>query len=434
MIQGGDFVKGNGTGMYSIYGGGFADENFTMKHSIPGLLSMANSGPGTNGCQFFITTAVTDFLDGKHVCFGRVVGGMDVVRAIEATPTGANDRPVEAVRIVSCGVNNTGTHGAGTAAGAGTGVAGPQDELATGQGGAAGRDPATSATGTSATPAVHNFEGTGAPVDMSGKPLEPEPDHHVGNQAAAGAGIGLGAAGAGLAAHHHSHAHGQPNQAGAGEETFHDALDTTQPSTEIHTQTQPQAQTATRSAAVGAGGGFTDGAILDSIRSRHDPLDPRSGMGTSHTGYGGGDELSTPLSSTSTSKGYVGGGGVSPTVSKGRGSAFASAAVDFASPNLRDNVQGDVMARSPENTVHIGSANEGGRRASHGEGGGGGGGGGWKGIYRRFSRDDKVPEGASTGREPALASAGVDYAGTHPVDHRREVGGQLATSPPGTRL
>lgn len=104
MIQGGDFLKGDGTGALSIYGSRFADETFEGKHTGPGLLSMANSGPNSNGCQFFITCAKTEWLDNKHVIFGRVIDdGMLLVRKLESVATGKNNKPMLPCVITECG-------------------------------------------------------------------------------------------------------------------------------------------------------------------------------------------------------------------------------------------------------------------------------------------------------------------------------------------
>lgn len=103
MVQGGDFTRRNGSGGESIYGATFPDESFARKHTTHGLLSMANRGPNTQSSQFFITTRPTPHLDGKHVVFGRVVSGYDIVQKIENEPVDERDRPLRTIMIANSG-------------------------------------------------------------------------------------------------------------------------------------------------------------------------------------------------------------------------------------------------------------------------------------------------------------------------------------------
>ena len=101
MLQGGDILNGDGSGGVSLYGERFEDENFTTKHNKPYLLSMANSGPNTNGSQFFITTVETPHLDNKHVVFGEIKKGSKIINELQTVITDGNDKPIEDIKIIS---------------------------------------------------------------------------------------------------------------------------------------------------------------------------------------------------------------------------------------------------------------------------------------------------------------------------------------------
>lgn len=104
MIQGGDFTNFDGTGGMSMYGEKFEDENFDLKHNQPGMLSMANSGANTNGSQFFVTLKETPHLDDKHVVFGILLEGFEILKKIENLETNGEDKPLKEVKIINCGI------------------------------------------------------------------------------------------------------------------------------------------------------------------------------------------------------------------------------------------------------------------------------------------------------------------------------------------
>ncbi|GLC43998.1 hypothetical protein PLESTB_000218300 [Pleodorina starrii] len=148
MCQGGDFTRDNGTGGMSIYGARFEDENFRLSHAGPGVLSMANAGPNTNGSQFFLCTAQTSWLNGKHVVFGQVVDGFEVVKAIEAVGSRSGETAFD-VMIADCGELPAGAVRAASA--------GRQQQAAAGAAGAAVRGFSTLTSARTNTAAPRSF-------------------------------------------------------------------------------------------------------------------------------------------------------------------------------------------------------------------------------------------------------------------------------------